>query len=362
MYAPPDGHRAGAGEVPLHRDHRQGRLRRLDHADRGEGRHHARPLRRLDDHRHQASAGSWEQLDPVSAYAAQVLGVPGGILHRRRQRLGGQGAEERAVEVRRRGARLGPAERADDRAGLGSLGGILVIAGDPRSPCSSALVNPLDLSVLALVPGLFAVFAIELLRPGSSTKRTAAGPRPVVADRWLPADAVDAVEQGPLRLLRAQGALHRLHPVGGRLRRAPTSGRRSTAPRRASEPPVPAYFARLLRRRPHRQLRQPDGRRLLLDRVSSASRPTRPPSPRRPAAAAAGSPAAAVAAAVAVAPGDRHNVDTQTERGRTAVIGHRARSSSSWSCSSSASASSASTSCAPPTSGRRRRSAASTSS
>ena len=36
-------------------------------------------------------------------------------------------------------------------------------------------VNPLNLSVLALIPGLFAVFAIELLRPGSSTKRTATG-------------------------------------------------------------------------------------------------------------------------------------------------------------------------------------------
>ena len=53
-------------------------------------------------------AARWQQLDPVSAYAAQVLGVPGGSFTADTSVSAGQEAEERAVEVRRRRARAGP--------------------------------------------------------------------------------------------------------------------------------------------------------------------------------------------------------------------------------------------------------------
>jgi uncharacterized membrane protein len=59
-------------------------------------------------------------------------------------------------------------------AGLGSFGGILVILAILLT-LFLGFVNPFDLSILALIPGLFAVFALELLRPGAGTKRTAAG-------------------------------------------------------------------------------------------------------------------------------------------------------------------------------------------
>ncbi len=59
-------------------------------------------------------------------------------------------------------------------AGLGSFGGILVVLAVLLT-LFLGFVNPLGIAVLALIPGLFAVGAFELLRPGSSTRRTAAG-------------------------------------------------------------------------------------------------------------------------------------------------------------------------------------------
>ncbi len=119
-------------------------------------------------------AASWQQLDPVSAYAAQVLGVPGGSFTADASVSAGKKLKSALSEFD--GAVKGWARQNKlmTAAGLGSFGGILVILAILLT-LFLALVNPLDLSVLALVPGLFAVFAIELLRPGASTKRTAAG-------------------------------------------------------------------------------------------------------------------------------------------------------------------------------------------
>ena len=85
-----------------------------------------------------------------------------------------------------------------------------------RSPSRSGTRS--RMTMIGLIPGAFAVCGASLMATGSGTKRTRAGPRPVVQGRRLPPDAVDAVEQGALRLLRPRGALHGLHPVGGRPR------------------------------------------------------------------------------------------------------------------------------------------------
>ena len=121
----------------------------------------------------QAPAGS--SSTPSSAYAAQVLGVPGGSFT----------ADSSAC---RPGKKLKSALSSFDdavrgwarqnglitTAGLGSFGGILVVLAVLLT-LFLGFVNPLGISVLALIPGLFAIGAFELLRPGSSTKRTAAG-------------------------------------------------------------------------------------------------------------------------------------------------------------------------------------------
>lgn len=59
-------------------------------------------------------------------------------------------------------------------SGLGGLGGFLVIAGFILA-LGLAIWNPFSMSMLALVPGGFSVFALGLLAPGSATKRTRTG-------------------------------------------------------------------------------------------------------------------------------------------------------------------------------------------
>jgi hypothetical protein len=60
------------------------------------------------------------------------------------------------------------------RSGLAGAGGIVVLVAFGLA-LLLAIFNPLKMSVLALVPGVFAVFAAPLLRRGSGTKRTAQG-------------------------------------------------------------------------------------------------------------------------------------------------------------------------------------------
>ena len=119
-------------------------------------------------------AAAWQQLDPVSAYAAQVLGVPGGSFTANTSVSAGKKlktALSKFDDAVRGWARQNGLMTA---AGLGSFGGILVVLAILLT-LFLGFVNPFDISVLALIPGLFAVFALELLRPGAGTKRTAAG-------------------------------------------------------------------------------------------------------------------------------------------------------------------------------------------
>lgn len=119
-------------------------------------------------------AASWQQLDPVSAYAAQVIDVPGGSFTADTSVSAGKKLKSALSKFDGAVKAWARQNNLMTGAGLGSFGGILVILAILLT-LFLAIINPLDLSVLALVPGLFAVFAIELLRPGSSTKRTAAG-------------------------------------------------------------------------------------------------------------------------------------------------------------------------------------------
>ncbi|MDX6232546.1 MAG: hypothetical protein QOH68_1530, partial [Nocardioidaceae bacterium] len=119
-------------------------------------------------------AASWQQLDPVSAYAAQVLGVPGGSFTANQTVKAGKklkSALSSFDDAVKGWARQNGLVTA---AGIGSFGGILVVLAFLLT-LFLGFVNPLDISVLALIPGLFAIAAVELLRPGSSTKRTATG-------------------------------------------------------------------------------------------------------------------------------------------------------------------------------------------
>ncbi len=119
-------------------------------------------------------AAAWQSLDPVSGFAAQSLGVTGGRFTVGTSPAAGKVLKDALSsfdEATRSWARQ---NGLMVKAGLGSFGGLLVILAIGLT-LFLALVNPFGVSVLALAPGLFALFAIELLAPGASTKRTPAG-------------------------------------------------------------------------------------------------------------------------------------------------------------------------------------------
>ncbi len=119
-------------------------------------------------------AASWQSLDPVSAYSAQVLGVQGGAFTADTSVSAGKKLKSSLTKFNSATKDWARQNKLMTKAGIGSGGGLLVVAAFLLAGFL-ALINPWNLSVLALVPGLFALFAAELLAPGSGTKRTAAG-------------------------------------------------------------------------------------------------------------------------------------------------------------------------------------------
>ena len=119
-------------------------------------------------------ARAWQELDAVSAYAAQVLGVQGGSFTADESVEAGKLLKSSLSSFNDATRDWARQNGLMTTAGIGSLGGIVVVAAVVAT-LFLALVNPLNISILALVPGLFAVFAVELLLPGSGTKRTATG-------------------------------------------------------------------------------------------------------------------------------------------------------------------------------------------
>ncbi len=119
-------------------------------------------------------ASAWQRLDPISAYAATLLGVPGGSFTADSTVSAGK-LLKTALSSFSSGTRdWAYQNKLMTTAGIGSGGGILVVLAFAAT-LFLALLNPFNISVIALVPGLFALFASELLAPGASTKRTAAG-------------------------------------------------------------------------------------------------------------------------------------------------------------------------------------------
>ena len=120
------------------------------------------------------NAAAWQQLDPVSAYAAQSLGVPGGSFTAKKTVSAGKKLKSALEQFE--GATKSWARQNDlvVTAGLGAGASVLVLAAAALA-LFLAVINPFDVSVLALVPGLFAIFGLETLRTGATTRRTRAG-------------------------------------------------------------------------------------------------------------------------------------------------------------------------------------------
>jgi uncharacterized membrane protein len=119
-------------------------------------------------------ASGWGKLDPVSAYAATVLGVQGGSFTADTSVSAGKKLKTALSSFTKATKDWARQNKLMTTAGVGSFGGIMVV-GAFLLTLFLAFANPFNISVVALIPGLFALFAAELLAPGSGTKRTAAG-------------------------------------------------------------------------------------------------------------------------------------------------------------------------------------------
>jgi uncharacterized membrane protein YgcG len=120
-------------------------------------------------------AEGWAKVDPVTASVAPLLGGAGGQFQAKRGDVtSGKTLQARISAFEAETRDWGRTNGYLARAGLGSAGTLLVIAAG-IGVLGLGIFNWAGMSVLALVPGAFAVAALPLLLPTAATKRTATG-------------------------------------------------------------------------------------------------------------------------------------------------------------------------------------------
>lgn len=112
--------------------------------------------------------------DPVMTGLARDLGVMGesGLFTVR----GGSVSEGQTLQTATAGVKASTTQWARSAgmistAGIGSFAGLLCLAGFALA-VGLVILNPLSMTLAALVPGAFGIFALDTLRPGASTRRT----------------------------------------------------------------------------------------------------------------------------------------------------------------------------------------------
>ncbi len=114
-------------------------------------------------------------MDPVTAAVAPLLGGPGGTFRASRDDVeSGQALQSRIAAFEAETRDWGREKGYLTSAGLGALGTLITI-GALFGVVAFGFFNWFGMSVIALVPGAFALAALPLLLPTSRTKRTAAG-------------------------------------------------------------------------------------------------------------------------------------------------------------------------------------------
>ena len=175
MYAPPDGvGPALAAYIFTERIDRTAYVATLMYA----AQQGAIDLDRTDDTwqiTDKAGAEGWAGLDPVTSGVAHLLGGPGSTFTAsRKDAAAGKRLKSEIDSFEASTQRWARKSGLLVRSGLGSAGGVVVI-GALLLALATAVFNPFNMTVLALVPGGFALFAAPLLASGSGTRRTLAG-------------------------------------------------------------------------------------------------------------------------------------------------------------------------------------------
>lgn len=120
-------------------------------------------------------AAGWAGLDQVTASTAHLLGGPGTSFTARRKDVAAGQRLKKEIEGFEESTKFWASSNGlMVKSGLGGLGGLLVI-GCYVLALVIAFWNPLNMSTLALIPGLFAVFGWGLAYRGAGTRRTRAG-------------------------------------------------------------------------------------------------------------------------------------------------------------------------------------------
>ncbi|MCD6639600.1 MAG: DUF2207 domain-containing protein, partial [Nocardioides sp.] len=118
---------------------------------------------------------SWGGLDPVTRQTGQVLGLrTNKVFHVGRKDVAAGELLKSAQSASSSAARAWALSQGHlVKSGLG-LAAFLVVLSIVAA-LVLALVNPLDMSVLGLVPGAFGAFGLWLVLPGANTRRTPSG-------------------------------------------------------------------------------------------------------------------------------------------------------------------------------------------
>lgn len=174
QYAPPDGIGPAQGVfVAEERVDEQGFVATLMHAaeQRAVG-----LTREGEGWRVEGRGGSWSRLDEVTRSTLETLiGSPKGDFDvTGKDVFAGQQLQFALSSYKQSVASWARREGYVVKAGLGSAGGIVALVA-LAGAAALAFFNPLDLAAVALIPGLFGLGALPLVRRGSGTRRTARG-------------------------------------------------------------------------------------------------------------------------------------------------------------------------------------------
>jgi uncharacterized membrane protein YgcG len=117
----------------------------------------------------------WASLDPVTLGTAHILGGPGATFTaNKKDVVAGQRLRDEISLFDNSVETWAKSSGHLVTAGLGGLGGFLVLAGF-AGVLAVAIWNPFSMTMIGLIPGAFAVCGISLMATGSGTKRTRSG-------------------------------------------------------------------------------------------------------------------------------------------------------------------------------------------
>ena len=120
-------------------------------------------------------AEGWAETDEITARIGRLVGKPGGsFTAASREVASGKLLQEQLMEFDSQTQAWAKRAGLMTTAGIKGLGGGLVVMGFVAA-FAIIIWKPFDLTVLAAIPGLFAVLGLPLLRTGSGTRRTTRG-------------------------------------------------------------------------------------------------------------------------------------------------------------------------------------------